>query len=305
MSTTPDPSPAPTGLRYGVSLYSYTDDLGTVMTLADACAEIADLGATGIEILGEANVPGYPEPTTSWIDGWFDLLATHHLEPTNYGSWIDSRRWRDRDLSVEEGVTQLGRDLRLAHRLGFTSVRPKIGVVSMDLRPHPIWEAVVERSLDLAAELDVVICPEVHAPTPIKHPVVEEYLEFIRRTGTDHFRLLIDTGVFQRAVTTVNHAGLSEEAQEEGWRKPLAVPMSDLVDVLPWTHFVQAKFFDVDEDLHDAQIPWAEIVQTLLDHGYRGYVSSEYEGDRAPYRSLEQVRRQHALLRGLEARHRS
>ena len=195
----------------------------------------------------------------------------------------------------------LARDLRLAHRLGFTSIRPKIGVVSMDLRPHPIWEEVIERNLDLAAELNLIICPEIHAPTPIKHPVVDEYIAFIERTGSKNFRLLIDTGIFQRAITTAKHDGLSEEAQEEGWRKPLAVPMSDLVDVLPYVSFIQAKFFDVDENLVDGQIPWREILQTLNDNEWSGYLSSEYEGDRLPYRSIEQVRRQHALLHRLEA----
>ncbi|MEU4560723.1 sugar phosphate isomerase/epimerase family protein [Actinoplanes sp. NPDC023936] len=288
-------------LQYGVSLYSYTGDMYTLLTLDDAMAEIADLGATGIEILGEGNVPGYPRPDTAWIDSWHRLLERHGLTPTNYGSWIDSRMWQHRDLTVDEGVTILQRDLRLAATLGFTSVRPKTGVVSLDLKPHPIWDRVVERSLDLAADLGIVICPEIHAPTPIKHEVVDAYLAFIERTGSPNFRLLIDTGIFQRSATFAKHAGLSEEAQEEGWRRPLAVPMSDLVDVLPFVHFIQAKFFDVTEDLTDPQIPWAEIVSTLLDNGYAGYLSSEYEGDRDPYRGVEQVRRQHALLRSLEA----
>ena len=288
-------------LKYGVSLYSYTGDINTVLTLEDAMAQIADIGATGIEILGEGHIPNYPEPSTAWIDQWYGLLEKYQLEPTNYGSWIDSSLWRHRDLTADEGAVMLARDLRLAHRLGFTSIRPKIGVVSMDLRPHPIWEEVIERNLDLAAELNLIICPEIHAPTPIKHPVVDEYIAFIERTGSKNFRLLIDTGIFQRAITTAKHDGLSEEAQEEGWRKPLAVPMSDLVDVLPYVSFIQAKFFDVDENLVDGQIPWREILQTLKENEWSGYLSSEYEGDRLPYRSIEQVRRQHALLHSLEA----
>ncbi|WP_425826828.1 sugar phosphate isomerase/epimerase family protein [Streptomyces fractus] len=290
----------PDTLKYGVSLYSYTGDMYTLLTLDDAMAEIADLGATGIEILGEGNISGYPTPTTRWIDEWHAGLARHQLTPTNYGSWIDSRMWQHRDLTVDEGVTILGRDLELASVLGFSTLRPKIGVVSMDLRPHPIWESVVERVLDRAAELGIVICPEIHAPTPIKHEVVDDYLSFIERTGTDHFRLLIDTGVFQRTPTDVDHPGLDEEAQEAGWRRPLAVPMADLVAVLPYVAFIQAKFFHITDDLTDPQIPWSEIVTTLVEHGYTGYLSSEYEGDRSPYRSLEQVRRQHALLRSLE-----
>ncbi|BBH69765.1 hypothetical protein ACTI_64500 [Actinoplanes sp. OR16] len=288
-------------LQYGVSLYSYTGDMYTLLTLSDAMAEIADLGATGIEILGEGNIPGYPSPPAAWIDSWHALLARYGLTPTNYGSWIDSRMWQHRDLTVDEGVSILQRDLRLAATLGFSSVRPKIGVISMDLKPHPIWDEVVSRSLDLAASLNIVICPEIHAPTPIKHEVVDEYLAFIERTGSPNFRLLIDTGIFQRSATFAKHAGLSDEAQEEGWRKPLAVPMSDLAEVLPYTHFIQAKFFDIDASLQDPQIPWDEIVATLVKHGYSGYLSSEYEGDREPYRGVEQVRRQHALLRSLEA----
>jgi sugar phosphate isomerase/epimerase len=286
--------------QYGVSLYSYTADMHTLLTLEDAMAEIADLGATGIEILGEANIPGYPDPNPAWIDHWHEACAEHGLTPTNYGSWIDTSLWRDRDLTADEGTAMLARDLRLASRLGFTTLRPKIGVISHDLVPHPVWEEVVERNLQLAADLDIVICPEIHAPTPIRHRVVDDYLAFLHRTGSDHFRLLIDTGIFQREPTTAHQDGLSEQAQEEGWRRPLAVPMNDLADILPHVVFIQAKFFDIDENLTDATIPWQEILKTLTEHGYTGYLSSEYEGDRLPYRSLTQVRRQHALLHNIE-----
>ena len=78
--------------------------------------------------------------------------------------------WRDRDLTDEEGAAQLQLDLRLASQLGFTSIRPKFGVTSLELDPHPIWAGAVERSLDLAAELDVVICPEIHSPDADQAP---------------------------------------------------------------------------------------------------------------------------------------
>jgi sugar phosphate isomerase/epimerase len=77
--------------------------------------------------------------------------------------------------------------------------------------------------------------------------------------------------------------------------------MSDLAEVLPHTHFIQAKFAEVDDDLHDLHVPWPEIIATLQDHGWSGYLSSEYEGRREPYRGRDQVRRQHALLRSLAA----
>src|SRR4051812_13579484 len=294
--------PVPEGdLKFGVSTYSYTGDVNTTMTLEDVSADIADLGATGIEILGEGNLPNYPTPDPAWIDSWHGLVQKYGLTPTNFGSWVDTTRFYGRDLTAEEGAEQLQLDLRLAKELGFTSVRPKIGVVSWDLDPHPIWEQVVERSLDLAAELDVVICPEIHSPTPIKHPVTQSYIEFIEKTGTEHFKLLIDTGIFQTAVVreAAEVLGTDDEEDVPPPLRPLRVPMSDLAEVLPHTHFIQAKFFEIDDDLNDLHVPWADIVRTLEDNGWTGYLSSEYEGRREPGRGRDQVRRQHALLRSL------
>lgn len=54
----------PGSFKYGVSTYSYVDDYGSVMTLEDAFDHIADTGATGIEILGEGQIEGYPNPSS-------------------------------------------------------------------------------------------------------------------------------------------------------------------------------------------------------------------------------------------------
>ena len=44
----------------GVSLYSYTDDIGVTMTVEDCIEDVADLDATGLEILGEGTHRGLP-----------------------------------------------------------------------------------------------------------------------------------------------------------------------------------------------------------------------------------------------------
>lgn len=293
----PEASGAP--FRYGVSLYSYMTDFGTVMDLETAMASIADLGATGIEILGEAHIPNYPNPSDEWVEQWFALLSRYGLEPTNYGSWIDTRLHSSgpngRDMTVDEGAAALQRDLRLAKRLGFRFVRPKIGVVSSDLIPHPIWTEVVEASLPLAEELDVIICPEIHSPTPIKHEVVDDYIALIRRTGTKHFGLLLDTGIFQDRPIPLKPGELP--GQRPAFLDGIHVDPNDVFDVIENVVFIQAKFHDIDENLDDKQIPWEPVLRALKDAGYTGYLSSEYEGEREPWRSIEQVRRQHTLIR--------
>ena len=273
-------------------------DYGTVLDLETAMAGIADIGATGIEILGEGHIPNYPNPSQEWVDDWFRLLEKYGLEPTNYGSWIDTRLHSSgpngRDMTVEEGAAALQRDLRLAKRLGFRFVRPKIGVVSSDLVPHPIWTEVVE-SLPLAEELDVIICPEIHSPTPIKHEVVDEYIEFIKRTGTKHFGILIDTGIFQDRPIPLQAGRAARPAPGVPGRH-----RGGPGRLRRRRRACRVHPGEVPRHRREPRRPADPMgagAPRIRDAGYTGYLSSEYEGEREPWRSIEQVRRQHSLMR--------
>ena len=292
-------TPQTARFAYGVSLYSYTGEYGVTMTLDDCVDDVADLGATGLEILGEAHVADYPQPPTTWIDEWFARLDRHRLEPTCFGSWVDTRRG-NRPMTVEEATRQLETDIRLAATLGFRFVRPKLGVVTSDLEPDPVWEPATERVLDLAADKNIVICPEIHWPSVIRSKTVDDYLAFIDRTGTKHFALLMDTGVFQQRMH-FRGGGVASRLGDGTARPPQVpvVPVADLADVLDRVVHIQAKFYEIDDQLTDQYIPWREILDLLVARGWSGYLSSEYEGDYAIGRTSDQLRRQHALLRSL------
>lgn len=291
---------------YGVSLYSYTSEFGVTMTLDDCIEDVADLCATGLEILGEAHVEGYPSPSTAWVDAWYARLDQHGLTPTCLGSWVDTRRFRGRAMTVVEAREQLETDIRLASLLGFRFLRPKLGVVTSDLEPDPIWEPATEQVLELAAEKDVVICPEIHWPSVIKSKVVDDYLAFIDRTGTKHFGLLMDTGVFQSHLH-FRRGGTPSRMGEGSPALPDVppVPVADFEEVLDRVVHIQAKFYEIEDrggDLHDDYIPWEQILEVLRRREWGGYLSSEYEGDYGIGRASDQLRRQHALLRTLSAR---
>ncbi|NMN06447.1 TIM barrel protein [Novosphingobium sp. SG919] len=288
--------------KYGVSLYSFTEDFGSVMSIEEGFDHIADTGATGIEILGETHVTGYPTPDKAWLDRWFGLLDRTGLEPTNMCSWVDTKLRLGQSLSADEGVAELTRDLTLAHQLGFKFLRPKFGVISADLDPDPIWAPAVERVLDLAHKLDIVICPEIHSPTPINHPVVHGYIDFIEHTGTKNFALLIDTGIFQdRPLKSWVHEVPEGDSDHAKLINGMKVNPEELVGIAPYIAFIQAKFHHIDDNLHDENIPWEKVIPVLKRIGYTGYLSSEYEGVREPWVAIDQVRRQHVLLRRLEA----
>ena len=47
-------------ITYGVALYSYGGDFLVTMTLEDCLADVADMGASDVEILADTHIPGYP-----------------------------------------------------------------------------------------------------------------------------------------------------------------------------------------------------------------------------------------------------
>jgi sugar phosphate isomerase/epimerase len=291
----------------GVSLYSYGGDFLVTMTLEDCLADIADMGATGVEILADTHISGYPTPTPKWVDRWHQLVDHYALTPTCYSSWLDTRLHKGRELGIDEAEQILTRDLELAHRLGFTIVRPKIGVVSLDLIPDPIWRESIERVLPQAEAYDIRIAPEIHAPTPLKSKIVDDYLDLARETK--HFGLLIDTGIFQNAERRGTHGdsvfvfgdpdpALAEQVARE-MSKPMNEDPGDLVALMPYVFHVHAKFWDMSDDLTDPHVPYDAVIDALLAGGYTGSLSSEYEGPRDLYLASDMVRRQQAMLRRL------
>lgn len=75
--------------------------------------------------IGTHALENYPYPTDAWVDKWFALLDKYELEPVEYGHWVDSHVLQSRDLTTEESIEFLQRDIRLAHRLGFRIMRTK------------------------------------------------------------------------------------------------------------------------------------------------------------------------------------
>jgi sugar phosphate isomerase/epimerase len=297
-------------IKLGVTLYSYGADYMTTMTLEDCLADVADMGATGIEILSDTHIAGYPRPTHEWRRNWHKLLERYGLEPTCYSCWIDSRLAPGRVLTVDESLKLFRQDLELAAELGFKILRPKLGVVTWDLVPDPAWRETMERALPDAARLGITIAPEIHWPTPIQSEVVDAYMELIKATGTDHFGFVIDTGVFQdrerehKPGLTEDRLGGDIELGEAPPRPPelMGVQAQDMLPIMDHVVHIHAKFWEMTEDAQDPHIPWEPIIDVLLESDFRGYLSSEYEGERRLYVASDVLRRQHLMLRRLLAR---
>lgn len=278
------------GPKRGIALYSYSSEFGMTKNLEDCLEDMYDMGAHGLEILANTHIEKYPYPTDAWVEEWFRLLEKYEIVPVEYGNWIDSHVLGDRDLTTKESYEMLARDIRLAGRLGFTVMRTKMPVISDDLEPVKNWREIINMALPLAEEYNIQMCPEIHAPTNLKNKLVDDYVEFIEKTGTKHFGLNIDFGVFRNRF-------------REGERRPKNFVESkpqDIIPLLPYIYCCHAKFNHMDDNFQETTIPYKEITKILKDNEWDGYLLSEYEGSDKydlGYEVGQTLRKHHIMLK--------
>ena len=280
------------GPKRGVALYSYSAEFGLSKTLEDCFEDLYDMGAHGIEILANTHIENYPYPTDEWVEQWHRLCDKYEIIPVEYGNWIDSHVLGDRDLTTEEAVEMLKRDIRLAHRLGFTVMRTKMPVINHLLEPVENWREIIQGALPLAEKLGIQMCPEIHAPSNLKGKLVTDFVDFIKETGTRNFGLNIDFSVFRTGFG----AG---ERRSTGYEPNLP---EDLIPLVPYIYCCHAKFNHMSDEFQETTIPYPEIIRLLQEYGYEGYLLSEYEGaDKYEdgYEVGQTLRKQHIMLKNL------
>ena len=320
-------------IKRGVSLYSYQEEFYThAMTLDDCLAEASSIGAFGIEMLPEQMIPGFPNLTSQWVDQWFAMHEKHRTIPVTYTQFQDTYLTPTHDLTLDEGVTMMERDLKMAKRLGFRNLRLLIGT--------PL--NVIEKSIPLAETLDLRMNIEIHAPCPIDGPLVHKWIEVIEKHKTTHFGLNPDMGLFVEREERIDRdrrirdgqlrqtvAEMIDKAHDDkvgedrvmvelkalgalpgevGYLRAVYSPggqdVQKLRELVPYSHHIHAKFYDMTEDYQEYSIPYDQIVKVLNEGGYEGYLASEWEGQRITQDafetdSCEQIRRQHLMLKRL------
>ena len=278
------------GPKRGISLYSYSAEFGISKSLEDCFEDMYDMGCHGLEILANTHIENYPYPSDEWVENWHKLCEKYEIVPVEYGNWIDSHMLPDRELTTEESYEILARDIELAHRLGFTCMRTKMPVINPALEPVENWREIIKMALPLAEKYDIKMLPEIHMPTTLSDKMVQDYVDFIKETGTKHFGLNIDFGVFRNKFA-------ENERRRPDWNP--STP-EELIPLLPYIYCCHAKYNNVDDNFEETTIPYHEIMDVLMENGWDGYLISEYEGrDKYDpgYEVTLQLRKHHILMK--------
>ena len=318
--------------RRGVSLYSFQEEYFLrKMTLEDILATCSKMNIRGIEIIPDQMIPAYPNVSDAFFDQWHEWMDKFELTPTCMDMFLDFNKFKGRDMNFEEKVNSVCTDIKVASRLGCKSIRVITGT-----EPE-----VIEKAIPDAEKYDVKLGIEIHSPFHMDHPYEQSLLTMYGRTKATHVGFIPDMGIFvkkfprviserwvrdgmkkeiARFVTDLydSHEDLSRMDAEilkmGGTEKEVGMAGTvkhfintdpqRIVDYMPYMFHIHAKFYEMLPDYTEYSIPYEEVIPVLLKGGYKGYLSSEYEGNRHiqdafEVDSVEQVRRQQEMFKKL------
>ncbi len=290
-------------IKLGITLYSYTGEY-TPTTVLDGCiADAAAMGAEGIELVSETHIPNYPNPSGKWVEHWHGLMRKHKTQPSCYNCRENSRLRKAGPLTARESLRLLLRDMELARRLGFKILRPAWGVASSERSPALAWRELAQKALPYAEKYDIRLAPEVDWSTGSSSRVVDAYVDLIAKTKTKHLGLLLAAGFQSRpgAGGVVSARQFSAGAEGSKNLQPLLPYILHLRGKFCGPHVFnpQGNSWELTDESQQYRNPFEAFIPLLLQNGYSGYVSNEYEGPRYALLASNHLARHHARLKRL------
>ena len=325
--------------QLGTTLYSFTPEFHSgrydVFGLID---EVGRRGlGPGLEIVGFQSIKGFPQVSPEFERGFKDAIERNELRPSCISANVDIGRRVGSFFDDDELVDYLTPQLEAAATLGVPVVRmqwaanpavmerlapvaERLGVrMGTEIHaPQTVHDPVIVRLRELYDRLDspaLGFIPDFGASVARQPPLLFE--AFAREGVPDHVtRLMVEAwdrawspgGVPYDArnelidrMNELQVAGAHATLVGKGFGLFGRQDPRDWAEIGEYIVHVHGKFFEIDESGNEPAVPYPELIRVLVDVGYDGFISSEWEGwhwieGRSGFDVIEQ---HHALLRRL------
>jgi sugar phosphate isomerase/epimerase len=305
------------GIKSCVSLYSLQYQFLTgKMSFEDILRYINDLHVDGIELLPDQMLKGTPTPSEETYQMWDRLIKKYNPGLACDDIFLNTNLYKNRELTKRECIELIKKEIVMANRLGFKTIR----LVSM----VPAW--ILEPCLETAAKYDVSLCIEIHSSLGFGVPKTDEYLNEMLRLNSPYIGIVPDASLFCKRIPRVvgnycrgiygtneeiikyaeavhesgtdffalkqKHSGMDPELKSlikdpekdmffalyvEGYENRNISCLEPFVKYIKHFHF---KLYEMTDEGIEYSIDYKEILEFLHKHDYNGYVSTEYEGNR-------------------------
>lgn len=301
-----------TGIKTGLTLYSLSNEWWSkqydLESMLDRVA--AENLGPGIEIVGFQTIRTYPDVTPEFVTYWRDALESRGLVASCLSSNIDVGQPTGRNMTDDEMVAYLERQIETARLLGFHVIRIQLGASP----------TVIERVLPTAEKADVKMGMEIHAPEGPLTPMIQPVRELYARLDSPYVGFVPDFSATMRALppgwvanciklgvpenligkmdefwrgegTTFERYGRwAEFATSQGVSKDaidgtlMTFTMFGRQSIEDWREIaddivhVHGKCYGFDENGEEPSMDIPGILGILRDIDYRGFISTEWEG---------------------------
>jgi sugar phosphate isomerase/epimerase len=324
--------------RLGSTLFSFTNEyLNLEYSFEQLIARVAQLElGPGLEIIGFSHIRGFPAVSDHFAGRFRELMAQHGLTPSCLSINADVAIRRGTLMSNEQAAAYFEPQLRAAAKLGFPVVRTQLGAAPEVLeRLLPLAERLqVKMGPEVHAPFTVdapVVLAYREMYQRLKSPFLgfipdfgasakalpPSYLEYLRQGGIPPDLLQLAVGIWggpgdaQWKREEFNRQAAAQQADPAAI-SGLSVLFSILspqdprawLAIMPQVIHVHAKFYEFDAAGSELTIPYDQLLPVFVEGGYRGFMSSEWEGHMYSKGSgFEAVQKHHAMCRRILARY--
>ncbi|MCH3968485.1 MAG: sugar phosphate isomerase/epimerase [Atopobiaceae bacterium] len=317
-------------IKLGITLFCYTRQWCTgEFDLEDCIRHAKEAGAEGFEIVATQMIPSYPYVSDKFLGEITAMCRHYDIEPVCYSANMDRGLRGDRNLTEDEMLAMAINDVIQANKMGCKVMREQY-LLSADAlaRLAPYAE---EYNVKVGIEIHNPETPYTPAILAYREAIEKSgshYIGFVPDFGL--FATKPNKPAWDEALAAGTPVEQLEEAKQmrldgvsleeandrlvkEGanaaclsalqgmygfvqFRKDCNKELEGLKEIMPYCFHMHGKFHYMYEDLHEASIPYEQILPVVADSDYEGYIVSECENHTAPD-TVEQVRRHLAMMR--------
>jgi sugar phosphate isomerase/epimerase len=245
----------------------------------------SQLGDGGIEIVGPMHHRCWPRLSDEFERQFKSSVERYGLKLTSHGAYCDIAALRNWDEAIEHMVPQL----EATRRLGFPLIRIQ----------YPV-DPVVEKLLPYAEKFGINMFYEIHSPFTFEYPQCQALIEHVKKISSPRLGLEPDCGIFEKPREQKPLPG------NPAMKMPEFQPSDPkrMKEIMPFIMHLHGKFHWM-ENGQIPHVPFEEITQALVEGGFKGWMSTEFEGSElgAYPDSFEIVKAHHALVRGFIAKY--
>ena len=321
--------------KLGVTIYSFGPEWAAGQyDLESMLAKVDEMGiGPGVEIMASQTVRTYPHTSDDFIKEWLGYCDKYGFEPSAYGTNLDMGRNRAKEMTEDEEYDFVLTQIEAGAKMKFPVIKIQSagGALLTRLLPH------AERlNVKLGYEIHAPEGPNTPKIMAIRETYakldspllgfVPDFSSTMQTMGRTMLQVMRNRGLDEPAIDKMQEFWASDEPvydringfisylEGRGFDPNRLGPFGRMAfnmnghiapeewnDIMPQVVHVHAKFFDMNPDGQVDAIDYPKHTRILVEGGYDGYISSEWEGhafaDMGQVDPFEEVRLQQELMK--------